>query len=68
MTKGTKMNTQEVADYIGIVVGTLYNWRSNNPKGDPKRGPPFYQLGKDLFSYRDEVVKWCDKHWKPVAK
>ena len=45
---------QDVAEYLGVPVKTLYHWRSTG------YGPPSRRVGKYLRYKPDEVEAWLD--------
>ena len=45
---------QEVADWLGVPLGTVYRWRTN---GD---GPPGLRVGKHLRYRVKDVERWLD--------
>lgn len=50
------MSVEEVAEYLGIPVNTLYQWRH---KGC---GPPAYRVGRHLRYDPQAVLAWLDEH------
>ncbi|MDQ1292653.1 MAG: hypothetical protein QG608_533 [Actinomycetota bacterium] len=46
---------QDVANYLGIPLKTLYQWRSTG------YGPPARRIGKYLRYKPDEVTTWFDQ-------
>jgi predicted DNA-binding transcriptional regulator AlpA len=58
---GRLLNIEELADYLGIGVGTIYGWR----KGDsPVEGPPAIRVGKSLRWRQQDVEEWLDAQTK----
>lgn len=54
---GRTMNTDELAEYLGVTSGTIRNWRHK------KKGPKYFKLG----GYRNATVmyRWQDvKDWE----
>lgn len=51
---GSLWTTEEVAEYLGVPVRTLYDWRT---KG---YGPEGKRVGKHLRYKADEVISWYD--------
>ncbi|RAS62944.1 AlpA family transcriptional regulator [Lentzea atacamensis] len=45
---------KDVADFLGIPVQTLYQWRTR------KYGPPGRRIGKYVRYIPDEVIAWFD--------
>ncbi|MFE9745994.1 helix-turn-helix transcriptional regulator [Saccharothrix saharensis] len=45
---------KEVADFLGIPVNTLYQWRSKN------YGPPGKRIGKYVRFVPDQVKAWVE--------
>jgi len=46
--------TEDVAEYLGVPVKTLYKWRLE------RHGPPCARIGKHLRYVPDEVVAWVE--------
>lgn len=46
---------QEVADYLGIPIMTLYHWRSRG------EGPVGMKIGRHVRYDPDAVRAWCDE-------
>ena len=44
----------DVADYLGVPVGTLYQWRSRG------EGPPGRRVGKYVRYKPDDVESWFE--------
>jgi excisionase family DNA binding protein len=44
--------TEEVAEYLGVPVKTLYKWRLES------HGPPWLRVGKHLRYVQEDVVAW----------
>jgi excisionase family DNA binding protein len=44
----------EVAEYLGVPAGTLYNWRYKN------EGPPGYRVGKYVRYRWEDVERWLE--------
>ena len=47
-------STQELANFLGISVQTIYQWRKRN------YGPPGRKMGKHIRYRRSEVELWID--------
>jgi excisionase family DNA binding protein len=45
---------QEIADYCGVPIGTVYQWSSRGG------GPRMIKVGRHLRARWDEVEKWLD--------
>ena len=52
------MTLQEVADYLGVPIGTLYQWRARAPR----MGPPGYRVGRHVRFHREQVDAWLKDH------
>ncbi|MDU0290735.1 helix-turn-helix domain-containing protein [Saccharothrix longispora] len=52
---------REVADFLGVPVNTLYQWRTRN------YGPPGKRIGKYVRFIPDEVRAWVDAQPSGVA-
>jgi len=44
---------QEVAEFFGVPLGTVYQWNSK------RTGPRGIRVGKHVRYSRDEVDRWC---------
>ena len=47
-------STQELADFLGLPIQTIYQWRKRN------YGPPGRRMGKHIRYRRSEVERWID--------
>lgn len=47
---------EEVAEMLGVPVGTLANWRYQG------RGPAFVKVGRHVRYRRSDVVRWIEAH------
>lgn len=54
------MTTAEVAEYLGIPVSTLYQWRYRGT------APPAAKLGKHTRYRRSDVDAWVAEHVAPT--
>jgi len=45
---------QDVSEYLGVPVGTLYSWRCHN------QGPAARRVGKYLRYKPEDVIEWFD--------
>lgn len=52
---GDLLTPEEVSNYLGISVGTLYQWRHR------KVGPPSIKVGKHLRYRRLAIDAWLDQ-------
>jgi excisionase family DNA binding protein len=50
---------QEVADWLGIPLQTLYSWRVDTGE---RRGPTGIKIGRHLRYRRADVEAWLDTH------
>jgi len=48
-------SAQEVADYLGVSIKTIYTWQYT------KTGPRFMRVGKHLKARWSDVESWLDK-------
>jgi excisionase family DNA binding protein len=46
------LTVQDLADYLGVPVTTLYQWRHR------KEGPPGFRVGRHLRYRWDDVEEW----------
>ena len=51
----------QVADYLGVPIGTLYQWRTRGS------GPPGRRIGKHLRYKPDDVEAWFDAQTEEAA-
>ncbi|UOQ57799.1 helix-turn-helix domain-containing protein [Leucobacter allii] len=49
------LDVQELADYLGIPVSTIYDWRTRG------LGPPAYRFGKHLKFAVGDVRNWVEQ-------
>jgi predicted DNA-binding transcriptional regulator AlpA len=47
-------SSQELADFLGLPIQTIYQWRKRN------YGPPGRRMGKHIRYRRSEVERWID--------
>lgn len=53
------LSCAEAADYIGVAVGTLANWRTHKARA---RSLAFVKLG-DAIRYREsDLLDWIERH------
>ncbi|MEU3730287.1 helix-turn-helix domain-containing protein [Streptomyces sp. NPDC033538] len=45
---------QELADYVGVPLSTVYQWSSRGG------GPKFIRVGRHLRARWDDIEKWLD--------
>jgi excisionase family DNA binding protein len=62
MRTGEWLSPEELAEELGIPVGTIYQWRYRNV------GPPVHKIGRHLRFRRSDVEAWLEqqKCAKPV--
>jgi len=46
------LSAQQLADYLGVPVATIYTWRYR------REGPPGFRAGKHLRYRRHDVERW----------
>ena len=51
------LSAQEVADYVGVPLATLYVWNSRGT------GPRRVNVGKHVRFRRADVEAWIDRHY-----
>ena len=44
----------QLADYLGVPLSTLYNWRSR------RIGPPAYRIGRHVRFRRQDIEAWLE--------
>lgn len=49
------LTAQELADYIGVPLATVYSWRRRN------NGPPGFRVGRHLRYRWSEVEEWISE-------
>jgi excisionase family DNA binding protein len=54
------MTVEDLAEYLGLPVGTIYKQRSEGT------GPPGFRLGKHVRWRRSEVDAWLESKRDPV--
>lgn len=57
MSKQRLMNIREAADYIGVVPGTLYQWRNRRAQHRPKE----IQVGRNLRWKQEDLDQWLEE-------
>lgn len=55
MNRDDLLTTEEAAEYLGLTVGTLRNWRT--PK--LKHGPPHLKIGRYVRYQRGALMDWA---------
>jgi excisionase family DNA binding protein len=45
---------QEIADYCGVPLGTIYRWSHRGG------GPPMIKVGRHLRAHWDELDRWLE--------
>ncbi len=53
------LSLPEVAEYLGVPLPTLYQWRSRG------EGPPGHKIGKHVRVRRDDLEAWLAEHADP---
>jgi excisionase family DNA binding protein len=48
------LTAQQLADYLGVPVATIYAWRYRH------QGPPGFRVGKHLRFRRSDVEAWIE--------
>lgn len=56
MTQNRLLTAPEVADYLGVPLATLYQWRT---KGTAPRG---VKVGRHIRFRPADVEAWCEHH------
>jgi excisionase family DNA binding protein len=49
------LTVQQLADYLGVPVATLYQWRWRD------EGPPGFRVGRHLRYRRSDIEDWVDR-------
>ena len=55
------LNIDELADYLGVPVSTIYDWRTNG------KGPRAYRFGKRIMFGITDIRAWMDTMREPAA-
>jgi len=55
------LNINELADYLGIPVSTIYDWRTNG------KGPRAYRFGKRITFGITEIRAWMETKREPAG-
>ena len=55
------LDVRELAEYLGVPVSTVYDWRTNG------RGPAAYRVGKHLKFTVSDVRAWVEQQRDPSA-
>ena len=53
------LNINELADYLGVPVSTIYDWRTNG------KGPRAYRFGKRIMFGVTDIHAWMDTMREP---
>ncbi len=48
------LTVKELADYLGVPVATLYQWRYR------REGPPGFRVGRYLRYRRSDIERWIE--------
>jgi len=56
------LSAAELAEYLGVPVGTVYDWRSHG------RGPTAHRFGKHLKFALSDVTVWMAEHREDAAR
>ncbi|HUF94659.1 MAG TPA: helix-turn-helix domain-containing protein [Acidimicrobiia bacterium] len=56
------LTVQELADYLGVPIGTLYQWRYR------KEGPPGFRVGRHLRYRWKDVEDWIENQLLDVRR
>ncbi|MCH7583466.1 MAG: helix-turn-helix domain-containing protein [Acidobacteria bacterium] len=46
------LTVEELADYLGVPIATLYQWRHR------REGPPGFRVGRYIRYHRNDVEQW----------
>lgn len=49
------LTVEELADYLGVSVATLYQWRYR------REGPPGFRVGRHVRYRWSDIEKWIEK-------
>jgi excisionase family DNA binding protein len=60
--KDRLVNVQELADYLGVPVTTLYQWRYR------REGPPGFRVGKHVRYRWSDVEAWIERQLQEVGR
>jgi excisionase family DNA binding protein len=56
------LTVQELADYLGVPVATLYQWRYR------REGPPGFRVGRHIRYRWTDVVEWIERQLQDVGR
>ena len=54
-TQERLLTVQDLADYLGVPIATLYAWRYRG------EGPPGFRVGRHLRYRRNDVEQWISR-------
>jgi excisionase family DNA binding protein len=55
------LSLAEVAEYLGVPLGTIYQWRA----ASPARGPAGIRVGRYVRVKESELNRWLAEHTEP---
>ncbi len=55
------LTVEELADYLGVPVATLYQWRYR------REGPPGFRVGRYIRYRQTDVEAWIERQLDSVA-
>lgn len=56
------LNVNELADYLGVPVSTIYDWRTNG------KGPRAYRFGKRIMFGVTDIHAWMETVREPQVQ
>jgi excisionase family DNA binding protein len=61
-TRERLLTVEELADYLGVPVATLYQWRHR------REGPPGFRVGRYIRYRRTDLEAWIDRQLQDVDR
>ena len=56
------LTVEELADYLGVPVATIYAWRYR------REGPPGFRVGRHIRYRWTDVVEWIERQLQDVGR
>ena len=56
------LTVQELADYLGVPVATIYGWRYR------REGPPGFRVGRHLRFRWSDIEEWITRQRQPAPR
>jgi excisionase family DNA binding protein len=62
ISRDNLISPEELAETLGLMVGTLADWRSQG------RGPAYFSVGRKIWYPRDRVERWFQSKLKETEE